>query len=106
MGIFFQDPNEEEPLVIEHGDEMDTETKILVVKSISLLESTRKEWHRRGVGIDMTLRMQLKQDCREMEKAIRAVDSRMQSKEKTAKLQNIYERLKAEAEAVLNIHSE
>ncbi len=100
MGLFFREPEAEE-LTIEHADELDMETKVLLINAVDLLNRVRQEWHKRGTDLDMTLRFQLRQDCQQMEKAIKAVDSRMCTPKKVAVLQNMCLRLQAEAEAVL-----
>ncbi len=100
MSLFFREPETEE-LTIEHADKLDVETKVLLINAVDLLNRVRREWHRRGVDIDLTLRMQLRQDTLQMEKAIKAVDSRMCTPEKIAALENMYLRLQAEAQAVL-----
>ncbi len=103
MAIFRSFEYSEEKHVIEHGDELDTQTKILLINTIELLDRVQKEWHKRGTDIDMTCRMQLRQDCRETYNAICAVDSRMCNEKKVKKLYNMYQRLAAEAEAVLKM---
>ncbi len=82
-----------------NADALTNEQKILVVNGWDLLDRTQEKASRVR-GMDMTWRMQLRSDCKALEKALKEMEKNP-SDAADKKLQQAYLRLKTSAEHIL-----
>lgn len=87
-----------------NADALTSEQKILVVNGWDLLDRTQEEASKVR-GMDMTWRMQLRSDCKALEKALKALEKDA-SAAAQKKLEDAYLRLRTSAEHILQYDEE
>ena len=89
-----------------HGnaDALTSEQKILVVNGWDLLDQTQEKASQVR-GMDMTWRMQLRSDCKALEKALKAMEKDSGASAQK-KLEDAYLRLKTSAENILRFEED
>ena len=57
----------------EHLNDLPAEVKVLLVQAQTQLEQTRSEMKAKGLSVDLTGRLQLRDDCRTLEQYIKKI---------------------------------
>ncbi|MDD3278520.1 MAG: hypothetical protein PHG16_06510 [Lachnospiraceae bacterium] len=82
-------------------DQMSTELKILIVQGQTLVDQTRKEVKEPGRRLDLTCRLQLRDDCGVVEKYIKKIYSGKARRKVEEELKMAVLRLQTTADGIL-----
>lgn len=85
----------------ENLNQLPAEVKILLVQAQTQLDQTRKEMKERGLSVDLTGRLQLRDDCRALEQSIKKIAKGKYKEKDVEALKLAMIRLNTVAEGVL-----
>lgn len=85
----------------ENLNQLPAEVKILLVQAQTQLDQTRKEMKERGLSVDLTGRLQLRDDCRALEQSIKKIAKGKYKEKDMEALKLAMIRLNTVAEGVL-----
>ena len=83
-------------------NDLPTEVKLLVVKAQTLVDETRSRMKKPGLYLDLTCKMQLKNDCAEAERRIKGLAKSKNLQKDVEKLNQTVLRLKTTSENILH----
>ena len=100
MGIFF---NKEDDSAIDFSNmnHLSPEMKILIVNGQTLVEQAKKKSHEKCYDFDLTSKMQLRDDCKAVEKKIKEIGKGKAGKTDYKELENLILRLQTTLNGLL-----
>lgn len=81
------------------------ETKVLIVKGQTLVEDAKEKIKNREYYFDMTSKMQLKSDCKEVENYIKLIGKGKNVEKNSASLENAIVRLQTTLDGLINFYT-
>ena len=89
------------PINYEKLNQLPTDKKLSIIRALKLVEETRKRMKEQGVDVSLPYRMQLKNDCEDIERRIKTFEKGKIPEAKWSKFENRVEILLTESEHIL-----
>lgn len=89
------------PINYEKLNKLPTENKLFIIRALKLVEETRKRMKEQGVDVSLPYRMQLKNDCEDIERRIKSFEKGKIAPAKWSQFENRVEILITESENIL-----